>query len=74
LRAENIPPAADFIHGYAVIEMRRTRKDNAMAKNLLLECSDELGGTNERLLKYYKENIEKHQKLRYNKIREAVET
>ena len=32
MRAEDIPPAADFIHGYNVIGMRRTRKENEMAK------------------------------------------
>jgi hypothetical protein len=34
---------------------------------------DELDGTNERLLKYYKENIEKYIKICYNKLRKAVE-
>ena len=39
---------------------------------LILNKIDELDGTNERLLRYYSENIEKHQKLYYNKPRKAV--
>ena len=31
--------------------------------NIILNKMDELDGTNERLLKYYRENIEKHRKL-----------
>ena len=51
LRAEDIPPAADFIHGSAVIWMRMTRKENEMAKNLLLEYSEELATKCELLCK-----------------------
>ena len=51
LRAEDIPPAADFIHGYTVIWMRRTRKESEMAKNLLLEYSEELATKCELLCK-----------------------
>ncbi len=39
---------ADFIHGVAVIKMR---KENAMAKNLLLEYSEELASKCELLCK-----------------------
>ena len=42
LQAEDIPPTADFIHACGVIWMRRPRKENDMAKNLLLEYSEEL--------------------------------
>ena len=41
----------DFIHACGVIWMRRTRKDNAMAKNLLLEYSEELATKCELLCK-----------------------
>ena len=51
LRAEGIPPASDFIHGFAVIGTRRTRKENDMAKNLLLEYSEELATKCELLCK-----------------------
>ena len=72
-------PAADFIHAYGVIEMRRTRKECAETESwlkllyntkvigrayfIVLNKIDELDGTNERLLKYYKENIEKYIKV-----------
>ena len=38
-----------------------------MAKNLLLEYSDELAGTNERLIEYYHRNLDKLTKKRYTK-------
>ena len=40
---------------------------------IVLNKIDELDGTNARLLKYYKENIEKYIKVCYNKPRKAVE-
>ena len=51
LRRNYIPPSADFIHGFAVIWMRRTRKENEMTKNLLLEYSEELATKCELLCK-----------------------
>ena len=42
------------------------RKVIGRAYFLVLNKIDELNGTNECLLKYYKENIEKHPKVRYN--------
>ena len=40
-----------------------TRKVIGRAYFLVLNKIDELDGTNERLLKYYRENIEKYRKL-----------
>ena len=51
--AEDIPPMADFIHGYAVIRMR---KEYDMAKNLLLEYSEKLATNCELLCKSIKGN------------------
>ena len=48
------------------------RKVIGRAYFLVLNKIDELNGTNEWLLKYYKENIEKHPKACYNKTRKAV--
>ena len=49
------PPKDDF-EEYA-------RKVIDRAYFIILNKIDELDGTNERLLKYYKENIEKHRKV-----------
>ena len=49
------PPKDDY-EGYA-------RKVIGRAYFLVLNKIDELNGTNEWLLKYYKENIEKHPKV-----------
>ena len=51
LRRISYTPTADFIHAYGVIGMRRTRKENEMAKNLLLEYSEELATKCELLCK-----------------------
>ena len=59
-------PSKDDYEEYA-------RKVIGRAYFLVLNKIDELDGTNERLLKYYKENIEKYKKLCYNEIRKAVE-
>ena len=40
---------------------------------LILNKIDELDGTNERLLKYYRENVENYIKLCYDKIRKVVD-
>ena len=58
------PPKDDFDE-YA-------RKVIDRAYFIILNKIDELDGTNERLLKYHKENIEKYGKLCYNKLRKAV--
>ena len=64
LRFDDIPQqVADDIHAFGVI---------GRAYFLVLNKIDELDGTNERLLKYCKENIEKHPKVWYNEIRKAV--
>ena len=39
---------------------------------IILNKIDELDGTNDKILKYYRENIEKYKKLWYNKIRKSV--
>lgn len=38
---------------------------------IIMNTIDELEGTNERLLRYYKENVEKRRKVCYNKPRKA---
>ena len=49
---DDIPQlVADDIHAYGVIGMRRTRKENEMVKNLLLEYSEELATKCELLCK-----------------------
>ena len=53
------PPKDDF-EEYA-------RKVIDRAYFIILNKIDELDGTNERLMKYYKKNIEKHSKVCYNK-------
>ena len=58
------PPKDDF-EEYA-------RKAIDRAYFIILNKIDELDGTNERLLKYNRENIEKYGKLCYNKLRKAV--
>ena len=40
--------------------MKYARKVIGRAYFIILNKIDELDGTNERLLKYYKENVEKH--------------
>ena len=49
-------PPKDDVEEYA-------RKVIDRAYFIILNKIDELDGTNERLLKYYKENIEKHRKV-----------
>jgi len=54
LQAEDIPQqVADYIHGFAVIRMR---KKNGMAKNFLLEYSEELATRCELLCRSIKGN------------------
>ena len=48
------PPKDDFEYAQKVIDR---------AYFIILNKIDELDGTNERLLKYYRENIEKYKKL-----------
>jgi len=46
-----MPPTADFIHACGVIGDARTQKESIMAKNLLLEYSEELATKCELLCK-----------------------